>query len=96
MKSSISNKFELLAGEPFTVLCSALAGTKPLKFEWFRNNIPLQNGKYKIQSFNEANSFLNIASVDTTDAGNHTCLVSNAFGSDSISTLLSIRSKDRN
>lgn len=82
---------ELLIGDSFSILCLAITGTKPLKFEWFINNSLLD--KSKIQSINDANSLLTFTSIETTDAGNYSCRVSNAHGSDMIFTLLSVKSK---
>lgn len=88
-----ASDIELLAGESFTFLCSAVAGSEPFKFEWFRNALPLREENYKIQSFDNSNSLLKITSVDITDAGNYTCRVSNPYGFDMISTILIIKSK---
>lgn len=90
-----TSDIELIAGDSFSALCSVASGSKPLKFEWCKNNLPLQKEIFKIQSIDEWNSLLKSASVDTSDIGNYTCRVSNAFGSDSATTMLKIKSKIR-
>lgn len=88
-----SPNVKLLAGQSFSVFCSAITGSKPLKFDWFRDSISISESNYKIQLFDESTSGLKISAVGINDAANYTCKVSNVFGSDSISTLLSIKSK---
>lgn len=86
---------ELHASQSFTTFCSAFVGSKPLIFEWLKNDVVLREGSvnYNIQSFDDSNSVLKIPSVAKSDAGNYTCRVSNAYGSDTISTKLSVKSK---
>lgn len=90
MKDHHPSKLDIFAGSSFTSLCSSLTGSQPLKFEWFKNEVPVQDERFKVLSL-DIMSTLSIAKVDTSDADNYTCIVRNAFGSDSVSTVLNIK-----
>lgn len=76
----------------FNLLCSIQKGTKPLQFEWQKNNEVLKssNANLRIQNF-EDNSLLIIDRLSTDDSARYTCTVRNKFGSDSQSTELSVK-----
>ena len=79
----------------FQILCSVLEGSKPLFFEWSRNGQSIRSGpavKHRIDNSEMFSTFI-IESVEKIDAGNYSCLVKNAVGSDSQSVLLIVKGK---
>ena len=78
-------------GKKFIINCYLEQGTRPLKFEWRKNGLPLSsNEHYRIETSDE-DSGLTIDRVDPFDSGNFSCIVSNTFGSDSQSTSLLVK-----
>ena len=78
----------------FAVLCLVQTGIKPLFFEWFKNGQSLKNNRdrYDFES-SETLSTLKIVKLNREDAGNYSCKVKNAFGSDSMNVLLNVKGK---
>ena len=90
------NQQNLSQNSYFQVFSSVNKGSEPLFFELSRNGQIIKsspNVNYKIDSFKRF-STLSIESIDRRDAANYTCLVKNAFGSDSQSVLLSIKGRN--
>jgi len=77
-------------------LCSVEEGSLPLFFEWSRNGQLIKSSpdvNYKIDNFDRFSTLI-IPKIDRKDAGNYTCVVRNAFGTDSQSSLLSIKGRN--
>ena len=77
------------------MVCTLEEGSYPVFFEWFKSGQTLKPSpdvNYKIDSF-EMHSTFTIRNIDMKDVANYTCFVSNQFGSNSRSTLLSINGK---
>ncbi len=80
-------------GSHFQLFCTVEEGSLPLFFEWSKNGQSLKANpdvNYKIDNF-EKYSTLIIAKIDRKDSGNYTCIVRNAFGSDSQNVLLTVK-----
>jgi hypothetical protein len=80
-------------GTSFTLLCSIQKGSYPLFFQWLKNGQVLTSApeaNFKLDT-SERHNILTIAEVHRNDAGNYTCVVRNAFGSDSQNVLLDVR-----
>ena len=80
-------------GSYFQILCAVEEGSEPLFFEWFRNGQSIKSGpdvKYRIEN-SEMSSTFSIKSVERHDAGNYSCLVKNAVGTDSQNMLLNVK-----
>ncbi len=71
-------------GKKITLLCSIQEGSGPLRFEWFKDGLPLRSfgANYQIRSV-EDNSLLIIDPLAPNDAGNYDCTVSNSAGQSS-------------
>ena len=84
-------------GEFFSVVCSVSRGSQPLFFQWFRNGqqINKQSNELQINSLGNKQSILNIEKVTSNDSGNYTCEVKNAFGEDTFTSQLIIRSTNQ-
>jgi len=83
-------------GSYFQLFCTIQEGSLPLFFEWSKNGKSLKASpdvNYKIESSDRFSTFT-IAKIDRNDSGNYTCIVRNAFGSDSQSVLLSIKGRN--
>ena len=66
---------------------------EPLKFDWFKNGKLIDNSidkRYKID-LTKLFSTLSIERVIRSDAANYSCLVKNAFGSDSHHVLMTVK-----
>lgn len=75
----------------FKLVCYLEEGTKPFKFEWYKNGHSLSaDSKYMIKTY-EDESELTIGKLEFGDLGKYTCTVRNHFGVDSHSTLLSVK-----
>jgi len=77
----------------FRVFCSVQKGSTPLFFQWTRNNqilSPKPEVNYKVETSDEHSIFI-ISNVSRFDAGNYSCIVRNAFGSDSQTVSLNVR-----
>jgi hypothetical protein len=70
----------------FRLLCYSSSGTKPLYFQWHKNGHLLssnEHSNYKIETSNDnPQSILIIQKVVGNDAGNYSCICTNAFGND--------------
>ena len=79
----------------FQILCSVSDGSEPLFFEWSKNGQSIKSGpdvKYRIDNSEMFSTFI-IKNVEKIDAGNYSCLVKNAVGSDSQNILLIVKGK---
>ena len=77
----------------FQISCAIEQGSQPLFFEWSKNGQsirPAPDVKYVINN-QKLLSTLTIENVARSDAGNYSCLVKNAVGSDSQTVLLNVK-----
>jgi hypothetical protein len=80
-------------GTHFQLLCTVEEGSLPLFFEWSKNGQSLkakQDVNYEIDNSKKFSTF-SISKIDRRDAGNYTCVVRNAFGTDSQNVLLTVK-----
>ncbi|KAI1290168.1 Hemicentin-2 [Halotydeus destructor] len=90
--SKQSNVLQQKENSKFTVMCSLIKGTNPVKFTWFKNNKPLNGEDVKIVNIEAISaSSLTIENLKSRDAGNFTCKAENAAGQDSHSLHLTIK-----
>jgi hypothetical protein len=89
---SLSHKNQT-EGSYFQHFCTVQEGSLPSFFEWSKNGHSLKANpdvNYKIDNFDRF-STLTIAKIDRKDSGNYTCIVRNAFGTDSQNVLLTVK-----
>ena len=81
----------------FAVFCLVQIGSSPLFFEWLKNgkSIKTYRDRQHIEN-SETLSTLKINKLNREDAGNYSCRVKNAFGSDSLNVLLNVKGKCQN
>lgn len=75
------------------MMCSSHSGSKPLFFQWLKDGHILGNhpdSRYKIEN-SDAFSLFIIDNINRNDAGNYSCVVRNAYGTDSQSTVLNVK-----
>lgn len=91
--SSMVNQTTQNVNSIFQVTCPIQEGSQPLFFEWLRNGQTLKSGpdvSYKIES-SDIISILTIKRIQRSDHANYTCLVRNAFGTDSRTVRLTVK-----
>ena len=77
----------------FIMICSVVKGGQPLTFDWFKNGKLIDTSidkRYRID-MTKLFSTLSIERVIRSDAANYSCLVKNAFGSDSHHVLMTVK-----
>ena len=80
-------------GSNIPILCSVEEGSEPFFFEWSKNGQSIRPGpdvKYRIDNL-KLSSTLTIEKIARSDAGNYSCVVKNAVGSDSQSVQLNVK-----
>lgn len=60
---------------------------------WYKNNVPLPVDPHYIVTSDQIASTLNIAAMDSTDAGSYYCVVATASGTDTSATALLVEKK---
>lgn len=91
--NQLINQKLLDEGANFQMWCSIEKGTEPYSFEWSKNGIAIRQSpdvKYRIENL-KILSVMTIEKVARSDAGNYSCLVKNAVGSDGQSVLLNVK-----
>lgn len=79
-------------GTKFQMFCIPIQGSKPFKFSWNKNGRELVPVSDRVRLVNDdQQSQLIIEHLEKHDSGNYSCSVSNRFGSDSVSTLLTVQ-----
>ena len=81
-------------GSLLALLCNAIQGTRPIKFQWLRNGVEIQNNihlnRFSIDIKLSFSQFT-LHDIQVTDSGNYSCLVSNDFGFDSQWSVLEVK-----
>jgi hypothetical protein len=91
------NQINQTEGSLFQLLCSAQEGSVPLFFQWSKDGQTIKPNpdlNYKIDNFDRYSTFT-ISKIDRKDAGNYSCFVRNAFGTDSQYSLLTVKGMDQ-
>lgn len=89
-----------MIGSKFKFFCYLESGTKPFKFEWFKNNQAILENKsppsssYTIKT-NEDESMMSITAIDIDDEGIYSCSVRNDFGTDRKSIRLVVKGLEK-
>jgi hypothetical protein len=90
--TQVSHK-NLTESSYFQLLCTVEEGSLPLFFEWSKNGQSLKANpdvNYKIDNIDRASTFI-ISKINRKDTGNYTCIVRNAFGTDSQNVYLTVK-----
>ncbi|XP_067142264.1 follistatin-related protein 4-like isoform X1 [Centruroides vittatus] len=75
-------------GQREQVICSAITGDLPLTFIWKKDGVTVENFHDITLVSNDLFSVLVIASIKAENVGNYTCILKNAFGSDTYTASL--------
>lgn len=78
-------------GHTLSITCTVMKGTPPFKFVWYKSGQMIKD-KNSISTLEKVSSLI-IDPVIKQSAGNYSCTVSNAFGRNSYSSVLSVRGK---
>ncbi|KAH9364291.1 hypothetical protein HPB48_008471 [Haemaphysalis longicornis] len=72
-----------------TVHCAVFEGSEPLEFVWLKDGVKIgASRRLQVKQISEIASTLTIPEVGAEDIANYTCAVSNAAGSDSVTSQL--------
>ena len=90
----------LTRGKRLRVICTVTEGDLPLEVEWWKDGLKIEGsgpnpGKFGVQvrRIDEYTSLLAISFLETTHAGNYSCLAKNSVASFARSATLTIRGK---
>lgn len=86
----LTRKYEHDLGSKFSILCSVVKGSKPFRFEWFKDDRLVLPTDYRITNMDEE-SVLVIGRVSPIDAGKYSCSVSDNFSTDTQWTQLFVK-----
>ncbi|KAH7936604.1 hypothetical protein HPB49_001639 [Dermacentor silvarum] len=78
---------DVVTGVNTRLLCNVQKGTRPLTFAWIKDGASVRDGVSSQDDF----SLLSIDPVTAESAGNYTCVVSNAAGTDRYTSTLEVK-----
>ncbi|GIY51862.1 titin [Caerostris darwini] len=86
----------LSLGDNTELLCNLKRGSVPLTFKWFHNGIDVTQKKKDDIVMSKKSTLLSIGTIQSTDIGNYTCIVSNRMGEDraSVQVLIDVYGKE--
>lgn len=83
----------LKEGERSSAICTIKSGDTPIQFKWKKDGQDIvESTNIETQSVKDS-SILFIKSVSAKNSGNYTCIVSNAYGSDKFTAVLTVSGK---
>lgn len=80
-------------GSSSVLTCNVIKGTKPFRFQWFKDGLELLNSNLLSHSRIESKDFWSLYTlndIDLNDKGNYSCVVTNEFGFDKLWFQLSV------
>lgn len=87
----MNKKIEVLQNMTYFLQCHLISGSKPIFFQWIKNNEKLSTtDNIKIDN-HPTLSLLSIKQLNNTDSGTYSCQAQNAFGTDRTSTQLFVK-----
>ncbi|KAG8187812.1 hypothetical protein JTE90_001187 [Oedothorax gibbosus] len=83
---------QVLSGTKTSATCTAISGSPPMEFKWYKNGklIQMNSQKSTIRTYTDF-SVIFLEDVDQTSTGNYTCEVISGSGSDSYTALLEVK-----
>ena len=64
--------------------CNVAKGSKPFRFQWFKNGVELSNTGQSTIETKDIFSLYTLRNIDSNDRGNYSCVVTNKFGFDKL------------
>ena len=90
----LPKKIELVENMTYILQCTLVSGSKPVTFEWFKDNEKISDNDNGVKIENlQAISTLSFSEVRRGHEGTYQCLVSSPFGQDSSETRIMINGK---
>ncbi|XP_054723241.1 hemicentin-1-like [Uloborus diversus] len=82
---------QVTTGERTSIACTAISGTPPMEFKWFKNGHQIQqNQQFTIKTSSDF-SMLFIENVSLSTSGNYTCELKTSTGIDRFTTVLEVK-----
>ena len=79
--------------QEFSLVCSILRGSQPIKIQWFKNGVLLRPRNDLSIVSQQSLSVLTFSKVQTNDSANYSCVASNSDGSNRNYTFLQVKGK---
>lgn len=83
--------FVVEQNESFLLSCNVLKGTKPVRFEWYKNGKKLSTNSGIVLDTKSSSSSLTIDSMLMQHSGNYSCRAQNNHGFDQVATILQVK-----
>ncbi|OTF82921.1 Immunoglobulin domain containing protein, partial [Euroglyphus maynei] len=81
---------EQTKGSALVLTCNIAKGSKPFRFQWFKNGVELSGGSRSMIETKDIFSLYTLRNIDFNDMGNYSCVVTNEFGFDKLSIQLTV------
>ena len=85
------DEYNVEQNESYQLMCSISKGTKPIMFEWFKDDHKLYPNSGFLFDSKPSSSILSFDAFLAHHSGNYSCRASNQDGADQSSTLLQIK-----
>lgn len=84
---------QVVTGQRTSATCTAVSGTPPMDFKWFKNGQIIKSSQQFTIRTSSDYSILFIENVDRSTSGNYTCELTTLSGTDQYTTLLEVKGK---
>lgn len=82
---------DISAGSRVTTTCSIVSGTPPFEIQWLKDGRPVSSSGTVLFDSGRESSVVVFKPVSVEDVANYTCLVKNAYGTDSFTARLVVK-----
>ena len=87
---------EQTKGSDLVLTCNVAKGSKPFRFQWFRNGVELTGSSRSSIETKDIFSLYTLRNIDSNDMGNYSCVVTNEFGFDKLWIQLTVTGLRKN
>lgn len=84
---------QVISGTKTSVICTAISGSPPMEFKWFKNGHPVKmSHKVNVRTYTDF-SVIFLEEVDQASSGNYTCELKTPSGIDTYTSVLDVKGK---